>query len=34
VFDRPEQLSQVLGINVATLLATLALLGLGLWLGE
>lgn len=33
VFDRPEQLSQVLGVNVATLLATLALLVLGLWLG-
>lgn len=34
VLDRPEQLPQVLGGNVASLLLTLALLALGLWLGD
>lgn len=33
VLDKPEQLPLVLGVNVASLLATLALLALGLWLG-
>lgn len=34
VLDRPEQLPLVLGVNVASLLLTLALLALGLWLGD
>ncbi len=34
VLDKPEQLPRVLGVNVATLLVTLALLALGLGLGN
>jgi hypothetical protein len=34
VLDDLEQLPQVLGVNVASLLVTLALLALGLWLGD
>jgi hypothetical protein len=31
--EAPNLLLRLLGVNVATLLATLALLGVGLWLG-
>ncbi|MGQ7958427.1 prenyltransferase [Pseudomonas sp. SP16.1] len=34
VLDRRERLARVLAVNVASLLATLALLALGLWLGD